>query len=280
MLRVNLFSLSYRTPSKRTGKVDLHEVMDYAAGLRLDGVDLEARQFESTAPEYLESLRTHAFRKGLAISYVGVRSDFGHQGAALRAEIDRVKEWIEHAAFMRVPLVRVIGANVPAGETEDSVWIRLRASFEEIVDRGRALGVRIGLHNHNHGAIPATGSQILRLLDEVADPYLQHILDTGQFRGSPGASGQERSDRPAHDELYEHIEVAIPRAVVIRTKFYRIDNERERWLDYDRIFGIIKKSGFNGPLSIVYEGHDFAGEDRALPKAAVELRSLCRRYGI
>jgi len=280
LLRVHLFSLSYRKPSARTGKVDLHEIIEYAAQLRLDGVDLEARQFESTTPEYLEGLRTHALQKGLEIGYVGVRSDFGCKGAELEAEIMRVKEWIEHAAFLRVPLVRVIGANVPKGETEATVWPRLRSSFAAIVEQGRAHRIRIGLHNHNHGAIPATGQQVLRLLGEIDDPYLLHILDTGQFRGSPGASGQARSDRPAHEELYEHIETALPRAVVMRTKFYRNESGRERWLDYDRIFGLIKRSGFNGPLSIVYEGHEFLGEERALPNAVGELRALCRKFEV
>jgi sugar phosphate isomerase/epimerase len=182
---------------------------------------------------------------------------------------------------MRVPLVRVVGASVPAGETEESVWPRLRDSFKEVTEHGCRHAVRVGLHNHNHGAVPATGGQILRLLDEIDDPYLQHIVDTGQFRGSPGASGQqERADRAASEELYAHIEATIPRASVVRTKFYRNADGRERWLDYDRIFRIIRASGFNGPLSIVYEGHDALDEEVAIPNAVTELRSLAKRYGV
>ncbi len=91
MIKVSLFSLSYRKTGA-DGLVDLNEVMELAANLRLDGVDLEARQFASTEPAYLEGLRMGAFRRGLAINYVGVRSDFGCVGAALRTEIDRVKD--------------------------------------------------------------------------------------------------------------------------------------------------------------------------------------------
>lgn len=279
MIRVNLFSLSYR----KTGpddRVDLTAVLDLASKLRIDGVDLEARQFASTEPGYVEDLRFQAFKRGLAINYLGVRSDFGFQGDKLREEIDRVKEWIGVAAFMRVPLIRVVGAHVSDGESEEQVWPRLRDSFREITEHGRRHNVRVGLHNHNHGAIPATGKQVLRLLDEIDDPYLLHILDTGQFRGSPGASGQSRADRPAAEELYEHIAATIPRAVVIRTKFYRNGDGTERWLDYDRIFAIIKKSGFNGHLSIVYEGHDNLSEDIAIPNAVAELRSKAQKFAI
>jgi sugar phosphate isomerase/epimerase len=279
MIRVNLFSLSYRNTGP-DGRVDLMQVIDYAARLRLDGVDLEARQFASTEPAYVEGLRQRAFKNGLAISYLGVRSDFGRVGPQLREEVARVKEWIEVAAFMRVPLVRVVGATIPNGETEASVWPRLGDSFREITEHGRRNAVRIGLHNHNHGAVPATGEQVLRLLDEIDDPYMQHILDTGQFRGSPGASGQQRAERIASEELYAHIEATITRASVVRTKFYRNADGRERWLDYGRIFEIIRASGFNGPLSIVYEGHDALGEEVAIPNAVGELRSLAKRFGV
>lgn len=279
MIKISLFSLSYRE-ALAAGQFDLFGVFDLASKMRLDGVDLEARQFASTDSDYLESLRMEAFRRGLAINYVGVRSDFGESGVKLRAEVDRVREWIDVAAFMRVPIVRVVGAKVPEGETEEFVWPRLLASFQEIVEHGRKQGVRVGLHNHNHGAIPATGRQVLRLLDEIDDPYLVHILDTGQFRGSPGASGQDRRERPAAEELYEHIATTIPRAVVIRTKFYRIGSGVEQWLDYDRIFGTIRKSGYNGWLSIVYEGWDRLSDVEAIPKAVEQLRSLAARHGV
>jgi sugar phosphate isomerase/epimerase len=279
MIKISLFSLSYRE-TQAAGQIDLFGIFDLASKMRLDGVDLEARQFASTEPGYLESLRMEAFRRGLAINYVGVRSDFGESGAKLGEEIDRVREWIDVAALMRVPIVRVVGAQVAEGQTEESVWPRLRASFQEAVEHGRKEGVRVGLHNHNHGAIPATGRQVLRLMDEIDDPYLVHILDTGQFRGSPGASGRDRTERPAADELYEHIATTIPRAVVIRTKFYRIGTGVEQWLDYDRIFEIIKKAGYNGWLSIVYEGWDKLSDVEAIPKAVEQLRLLTARHGV
>ncbi|MBI4218553.1 MAG: sugar phosphate isomerase/epimerase [Chloroflexi bacterium] len=279
MIKVSLFSLSYRD-AVAAGRLDLFGIIDIARALRLDGVDLEARQFASTTPEYLESLRMRAFEHGLKINYVGVRSDFGKSGGELQEEIHRVQEWIDVASFMRVPLIRIVGANIPEGETEETVWPRLRAAMQTVVTYGRQRGVAIGLHNHNHGAVPATGEQVNRLLDEIGDPYFMHILDTGQYRGSPGASGQQRSDLPATDELYSHIAATVPRAAVVRTKFYRIESEEERWLDYDRIFGILGSVGYNGWLSIVYEGWDVLPDEAAVPKAAACLRRHLGRRGL
>ena len=59
------------------------------------------------------------------------------------------------------------------------------------------------LHNHNHGAVPSTGRDVLRLLEAV--PSLRLILDVGQFIGSPGASAADPQLplAPARPELYE-----------------------------------------------------------------------------
>ena len=46
----------------------------------------------------------------------------------------------------------------------------------------------------------------------------------------------------------------IEHASYIRTKFYRIASGSEEWLDYERIVAIIKAAGYNGCISIVYEG--------------------------
>ena len=60
----------------------------------------------------------------------------------------------------------------------------------------------------------------------------------------------------------------------MRCKIYRIQNGVEEWLDYPRIFEILKGVHFNGWLSIVYEGQDVEEEAIAVPKAVTYLRGL------
>ena len=55
-------------------------------------------------------------------------------------------------------------------------------------------------------------------------------------------------------------------------KIYNMDeNGRERWIDYDRVFGILRKVRYNGFISMIYEGK----EDKmiVIPKAIRLLRS-------
>jgi len=64
----------------------------------------------------------------------------------------------------------------------------------------------------------------------------------------------------------------------VRTKIYRIDSGVEEWLDYDRIFQILKGAGYNGNLSIVYEGQRDPLVD--IGKAVIYLRRLLSENGM
>ena len=135
-------------------------------------------------------------------------------------------------------------------------------------------------HNHNHGCAPATGGQVIRILDEVDNPYYSHILDTGQYRGSPGASLGERGVEDVEHNFYGSIETSAPRAVHVRAKIYRIASGSEAWLDYDRIMKIIKSVGFNGWMSVCIRRPRRTRRTTAVPLAAAYLRRKLNEYGL
>lgn len=277
MIKLSLQSLSYRD-TFNAGRIDLEGIINKAAEMRMDGVDLHYGHFTSVDDEYLEHIRLLCLQRGLHICYIGISNDFLKTGAESESHIQLVKDWIDIAARMGVQMVRVFGGRRQRGETDQDAWPRLVAATRKAVLYGGSKHVVCGVQNHNHDCIPATGAQVLRLLDEVNDPYCSHILDTGQYRGSPGASAGERGkEDPAHD-LYGSIEASAPRAVHVRAKFYRVASGKEVWLDYDRIMPILKEAGFNGWMSVVYEGQDELEEREAVPKAAKYLRSLLAKY--
>ena len=277
LIKLSLQSLSYRDAAL-AGKTDLLGIMARAVELRLDGIDLHGGQFESTEHGYLEELKRACLRGGLHMCYIGVSNNFGLKGPELREQVENVKSWVDVANAMGVPMVRVFGGWVPDDEGEESVWPRLIDATREVTAYARPRGIVLGLHNHNHGCIPATGAQVLRVLDEIDDPYYSHILDTGQYRGSPGASFGERGVVDPAEDFYGSIETSAPRAVHVRAKIYRIRSGEEEWLDYDRIMGILKSNSFNGWMSVVYEGQDDLDEETAVPLATTFLRNMLRRH--
>jgi len=270
MMKLGCMSLSYKDQFA-AGEMDLVRFIDRAYELGLDGVDIHTRGFASTDPAYLRDIRMRCLKRGLAISYIGVSNNFGRPEGELKGAVDEVKQWVDVAAFMGVPLVRIFAAWVPEGEPEEQVWERMMPCMQEVAAHAEEKGVVLGLHNHNHGCVTATGKEVRRIIDGVNNPYFSHILDTGQYVGSPGASGAEGKEDPALN-FYGSIEETAPLAVHVRAKVYRIQTGEEAWLDYPRIFEILKGVDYNGWVSVVYEGQAAEAEETAVPKAVNYLR--------
>ena len=273
MRKLGCMSLSYKDEFA-AGSLDLEGFIDRARQLGLDGIDLHTRAFASEDPDYLRSIRMRALKNGIALSYIGVSSNFGvPAGEKLDEQVTTAKHWIDVAHFMGIPLVRVFAAWIPEGDTEEAVWERMMPCLKEVASYAQEKGVVVGLHNHNHGCVTRTGKDVKRIIEGVDNPYFSHILDTGQYVGSPGASGARGIEDPALN-FYGSIEETAPLAVHVRCKIYRIESGVEEWLDYPRIFKILDGVDFNGWCSIVYEGQDVEAEATAVPKAVKYLRSL------
>ena len=272
MMKLGCMSLSYKQEFA-DGLLDLEGFIERAYQLGLDGIDLHTGAFASIEEDYLRALRLQALKRGLALSYIGVSSNFGKPQNELAEEVATAKQWIDTAASMGIPLVRVFAAWIPPGDTEEAVWARMMPCLEEVAAHGQSKGVVVGLHNHNHGCVTRTGKDVRRIIDGVDNPYFSHILDTGQYVGSPGASGARGQEDPSLD-FYGSIAETAPLAVHVRCKIYRIQSGVEEWLDYPRILEILRGVNFNGWLSIVYEGQDVETEATAVPKAVSYLRGL------
>jgi sugar phosphate isomerase/epimerase len=223
--------------------------------------------------------------RGLAIDYIGVPLSHNKEGdAAYRANIDLCKQWVDIASFMGVPMVRSFGGQAAPGQ-EAAAHARIVASLKECAAHAESKKVLLGLQNHNHGSMPATGEQVCRLLDDVGSRYLVGLMDTGQWKGSPGVGPKHNEGTPpgvstAGHNYLEYIEHAAPRAVTIQAKFYRVGSGVELWLDYEKIVQVLKDVGFNGWVGIVYEKHGVDGVDatEAVPLAAAHLRSLFAKH--
>jgi sugar phosphate isomerase/epimerase len=270
MMKLGCMSLSYKDQFA-SGEIDLVGFIDKAYEMGLDGIDLHTRAFASTDPSYLRDIRMRCLKRGLAISYIGVSNNFGRPQEELPEVVADVKHWVDVAASMGIPLVRVFAAWIPDGEPEEQVWERMMPCMKEVAAHGEEKGVVLGLHNHNHGCVTRTGKEVRRIIDEVDNPYFSHILDTGQYVGSPGASGANGVEDPELD-FYGSIQETAPLAIHVRAKIYRIQTGEEAWLDYPRIFKILRSVNYNGWVSMVYEGQADEAEATAVPKAVSYLR--------
>jgi sugar phosphate isomerase/epimerase len=262
MMKLGCMSLSLRS-------LPIEAFIETCYRLGHDVIEFHTSAFPDTEPGTLRDIKMKCLRKGMPIGYIGISNNFGKPEAEHPEQIALIKKWIDVAASMSVPLVRVFAAYVPKECTdEEALWPPMIRGMKEVAAYGYDKGVVVGLQNHNHGNVTRTGDDVLRLLRGVDHPYFSHILDTGQYAGSPGASGHgdEKYD------CYRSMEQTVSHAVYVRTKFYRIDSGTEEWLDYPRIMRMLNSVGYNGCLSIVYEGQ--SDPLTAIEKATKYLRTL------
>jgi len=271
MMRLCCLSLSFK-PEFADKQMDDLKFIDLCSLLELDGVDFNMSSLASVEKDHLKKVKKSCLEHGLSIACLGVSNDFGRPAEEQDAVDKLVRQGIDTAQFLGAPLVRLFAGNVRSGQTRDAVWKRAVEGLKRAAVNGEKAGVMIGLQNHNHTNITSTGEDVVRLLKDVDHPWCTHILDTGQYLGSLGASGAKDEDSRKYD-VYKSIEETAPLAVYVRAKLYRISSGKEEWLDYDRIFKTLRGVKFKGFVSLVYEGWKDFNAMHAVPKGVKFLRS-------
>ena len=275
MMKLCCLTLSY----KRTfaaGQMDMPAFLDECRRLGLDGVDLHEAAFAREDRDHLAWVKRACLDRGLTIACLSISNSYARPASELPADLAKTKRWIDHAEFLGAPQVRVFAGRPTPSDDREAAWQRCAAALRETAQHGEQRGVLVSLQNHNHADLTKTGSELLRLVKDVDHPNLGHVLDSGQYAGSPGASGYAADeDRDRYDYL-ESLELTAPLATLVRCKLYRLETGREAWLDYDRIFTILRDVRYNGWISLVYEGEE---EDRAaIAKGVPFLRGYLLDY--
>jgi sugar phosphate isomerase/epimerase len=250
-----------RRQDLEAGRMDLFGFIDWCAQLDVAGVELTSYYFRKDFDAaYLRQLRRHAFSRGLTVSGTAIRNNFClPPGAQKDREVAQVKQWIDRAAELFAPHVRIFAGELPPGadRAEAIGWVAegIRAVLPAAEQRGVVLGLE------NHGGITARAADLLAICDRVgADPWFGINLDTGNFR--TGA--------------YEELAAAAPRAVNVQLKVDIVgENGQSQEVDLQRIRAILEKAGYRGWIALEYEGR--ADPVEAIPMWIARMK---RTFGV
>jgi sugar phosphate isomerase/epimerase len=270
MMRLCCLSLSFK-PQFAAKQMDDMNFIDLCAQLDLDGVDFNVSSLRSLAKDHLKKVKKTCLERGLTIACLGISNNFGRPDKEQGLVQEQIRQGIDAAQFLGAPVVRLFAGYVRKGDSRAAVWKRSVQGLKRAAEYGEKAGVVVGLQNHNHNNVTSTGEDLVRLHTEVDHPWCMHILDTGQYLGSLGAGGAEPTD-PRRYDVYKSIERSAPLAVLVRAKLYRVRQGKEEWLDYDRIFRILRAAKFRGFVSLVYEGWKDQDAMHAVPAGVKMLR--------
>ncbi len=244
----------------RTPKVPIEKVIDEAAMLDVEGVDVLHRQMENEDNAYLQKLKRHAFLNGVDLISLSIHQDFVSPDAAERQQgIDHTIKCIELAYKMGIPAIRLNsgrwgtirsfddlmkarGVEQPIpGYTEDDAFKWCIDSIEKCLPKAAECGVLLALENH--WGLTSTPEGLLRIKKAIDDPWLGVLMDTGNFLENP----------------YDKLEKVAPYASFVQAKTYYGGGE---WytldLDYPRIIQILRKADYKGYIAIEFEGKEAA----------------------
>ena len=256
----------------REPKVTVQEVINHAANLGADGVDVLHVQMDNETPEYLTSLRRQAEDNGIELICLSIHQDFVDPDKAGRDKnIEHTRHCIDIAHDLGISYIRLnsgrwntiksfdeLMANrgiepVLPGFTEDDGFNWCIESIMECLPAAEKAGVVLALENH--WGLTRTPEGLLRIVNAIDSPWLGVLMDTGNFLEDP----------------YDKLEEIAAQAVFVQAKTYYGGGE---WytldLDYPRIAKILKKANYQGYISLEFEGKEDA--NTGVPKSLELLR--------
>jgi sugar phosphate isomerase/epimerase len=235
-LSLNLYSFNSLLMEK---KVDLFDMLDFCAEYNFDAIDPTGYYFpgfpEVPTDEFMMNFKRQAFLQGLGISGTGVRNDFANPDEKSRqADMVMIKKWIEAAAKMGIPNLRVFaGTNKHEGFTRDQVFEWMAKDVKTCCEYGKKFGVIIAIQNHND--FLKTAADVDRIFEMVDSEWLGLNLDIGSYRLT---------------DPYEEIRKNLKYAVTWQIKENVWIDGKETPTDFVKLFKIIKDGGYRGYLPL------------------------------
>lgn len=233
-IKLSLNAYSFNTPL-REGKTNLEEVLDFCARENFDGADLTGYYFPGhparPSKEYISRIKKRAYHLGIGISGTGVRNDFATPDLEKRrADILHVQEWLEVAAELGAPALRVFaGRELADGASRPEAVDRVVEGLQICAEKARELGVVMVLQNH--AEFLKTADQVKEILARVDSEWLALNLDIGSF--------------PVQDP-YSEIEVVAPYSTTWQIKEFVHVGDEQVPTDLDRVMKILKDVAFRG----------------------------------
>ena len=258
-MKLSLAAYSFRESLAGAKKsMTLDDLVDLASTYDVDALEPTSYYFpEPVTPEYCRSLRRHAFLQGLAISGTAVRNTFTHPpGPQLDKEIDHVKRWIDLAAELHAPTIRIFAGDLQKGTSEADARRWCIDAIHKACEHAATRGIILALENH--GGIVTTPAQLLAIVREVKSDWFGVNLDTGNFRGP---------------DPYAELAQLAPYAVVVQVKSeVSVNGAARQEADFGRLIKMLRDVKYRGFVTLEYE----AREDprTAVPRYLQTLRKL------
>lgn len=216
------------------------DFIDWCADHDVPGAELTSYYFPPDVDEaFLLGVKRHAFLRGVQITGTAVGNNFAlPKGPTLDAEIAATKKWIDRAAIMGAPHIRVFAGAKPTELSDDDAFANCLAAYQDCLDHAAGKGVFLGLENH--GGIVAEPAALVKLVRAANGPWAGINLDSGNFNT---------------EDPYADLALIAPYAVNVQLKIeIRRKSAPAEPADFARIVKILRDANYQGWFTLEYEG--------------------------
>jgi sugar phosphate isomerase/epimerase len=239
--------------------IDLKQFIDYCVEHGCDGAELTSYYFpaEPTA-DFLRDIRRHAFLRGVEISGTAVGNSFtAPKGAERDREIALVKKWVDHAALLGAPHIRVFAGGAAKGQSTEEARRLCIEALEECGEYAGQRGIFLGIENH--GGIVAEPGGLLEIVKDVKSRWIGISLDTGNFHT---------------EDPYVAVNQCAPYAVNVQLKaeIRPAGAKANSPADLPRLVRILRDASYQGWVALEYESKETPW--KAVPPLLTELRKM------
>jgi sugar phosphate isomerase/epimerase len=258
-LRTAICAYSFREALKKKS-MGYEDLVRLAVELDVDGLDLTVYWFPSTSDEFLLPLRRLAYKNGVEIYSISIRSDMCRATEDLRErELAWLERWVEVADKLGAGHIRVFGGDVPKESTEDQAAEWVISTLKRAAEYSGRKGVILGLENH--GGITSKAERVVQIVKAVNSPWVGINLDTGNFESN----------------TYAQIEACVPYAVNVQIKTEISEHGKKLPSDWNRVLTMLTRGGYKGYLALEYEAEEAA--EVAVPRLTKQLNDAVRKQG-
>jgi len=206
--------------------------------------------------------RLHRLRSGTRLICWSIDSDLtASEGPDRQKQKAYLAGALETALFLGAPLIRLTlggerGVNAEADRAAYDRAVELMSSVLPV-----AIARNIKFAVENHGGLSSDPSVLAEFVQHFHSSYLGVCLDFGNFEGDPANSPK-------------FLGSLAPHAIHVHAKSREFDAQgEEKYIDYRMCLSVLKSAGYEGVISIEYEGDG----DPAI--GIKRTRDLIEKYG-
>lgn len=238
------------------------DFVDWCGDNNVPGAEVTSYFFPPDVDDaYLLEVRRRAYLRGVQLCGTAIGNTWTYNpGPELEEQIALTKKWIDHAAVMGAPHIRVFAGSLQKGQTEEQALANCQAAYDQCLEYAGKKGVFLGLENH--GGIVAEPENLIKMVRAAKSPWAGINFDSGNFKT---------------EDPYGDLAKIAPYAVNVQLKMDMTPagapKGQHEPADIKRIVQILRDANYQGWFILEYERKD---EDPfvEIPKILEEVRPI------